>query len=246
MKRLLFAFLLVCSVFLAKADGNIMFEQANALYHSKNYDSAAQLYTQLVENGYHSNDLYYNMGNAFYRAQKVGWAVWSYRKSMKLHCGQNTLDNYRLAKKQIKDPLLVQNEIFFMRWWKSLYSLFTVNTWAVISLISFIVFLLIFFLQTVGKKRIPSFLRWSFLSIFLTGLLLMFVRYYNDINHFEGVLVESARFESKAGGQPDKIPEGSEVVVVNKELDEAYAGKILVQLSDLRQGYILKQRMKRL
>lgn len=246
MKRIIWCFLFVVSALVTKAEGNIMFEQANALYHSKNYDSASKLYTQLVENGYYSDDLYYNMGNAFFKVQKTGWAIWSYRKSMNLHCDENTLDNYRLAKKQIRNPLLVQKQIFFIRWWKSLYSLFTVNLWALLALGSFIVFLLIFYAQVVLKKGIPAFLRWTFLSLFLSALLFMFVRYYNDINHYEGVIVSTTNFESKEGGRIDKIPEGCEVKVLNKAPGDAMADKILIQLSDLRQGYVPKQSMKRL
>lgn len=244
MKRIVCSSLFILSMLVAKADGNIMFEQANALYHSKNYDSAAMMYTQLVESGYSSDDLYYNMGNAFYKAQKVGWAIWSYKKAMQINCNQNAIDNYRLAKLQIKKPILVQKEIFFLRWWKSLYSLFTVNAWAVIALVSFIIFLLIFYMQVVKKNGIPSFLRFTFLSVFLTALLLMFVRYSNEINHYEGVLIDSATFESKAGGQKDRIPEGSEVRVIENELDGDDASKLLVKLSDLREGYIPKNTMK--
>ena len=246
MKKILCSIVLIFSAFWAKADGNIMFEQANALYHSKNYDSAAKLYTQLVENGYTSDDLYYNMGNAFYKAQKIGWAIWSYRKSMKIHCDQNTLDNYRLAKNQIKEPLLEQDEIFFLRWWKSLYTLFTVNAWAWLALFSFVLFMIIFYLQVVKKRGLPNALRYLFLSLFLTALLLMFVRYYNDINHYEGVLIDTASFVSKAGGQVDKLPEGIEVRVMEKEFEGKDNDKILVKLSDLREGYIPKKAMKRL
>ncbi len=86
MKRLIIFFTLIIACASANAEGNIMFEKANALYHSKNYDSSAKLYMQLVQNGYSSDDLYYNMGNAFYQVGKTGWAIWSYRKSMAIKC----------------------------------------------------------------------------------------------------------------------------------------------------------------
>lgn len=244
-KRLIWCFLLVGSSLLAKAEGNIMFEQANALYHSKNYDSAAQLYTQLIQKGYCSDDLYYNTGNAFYKAQKIGWAVWAYRKSMQIHCDKNTLDNYRLAKKEIQNPLLEQKEIFFIRWWRSLYTLFTVNVWAIIALLSFITFLAIFFFQLVKKRNIPSLVRYSFLGLFLISLFMMFIRYHTEANHYEAVLVDATYFEDANSKQQEKIPEGSEIRIVDKE-PATQKGKVLVQLSDLRRGFIAKQAMKRL
>lgn len=247
MKKKLFiiALLISAASFNARAEGNIMFEQANALYHSNNYDSAAKLYTQLVENGFCSDDLYYNMGNAFYRAKKTGWAIWSFRKSMAIDCDSYTLDNYLLAKKQIKKPLLEQKEIFFLRWWRSLYTLFTVNTWSVMALLSFVVFLLLTFLVVVKKKRFNKYLRYSFLALFLSSFLLMFIRYYNACNHYEAVMIDAAYFTQVGGTQTEKIPEGSEVRILDKEPAEK-EGQVKVKLSDLREGFIEKAAMKRL
>ncbi len=229
----------------AQAGGNIMFEQANALYHSKNYDSAAKLYTQLVQNGYCSDDLYYNMGNAFYKAQKIGWAIWSYRKSMQIARRPNTLDNYLLAKKQIKQPLIEQDEIFFVRWWRSLYTLFTVNVWSIIALLGFILFLGVYFFETIKKKRYPKFLRITCLTIFLTAMLFMFVRYHNDVQHYEAVLIDTGLFVSSNDQEKEKIPEGSEVRIIDKN-PNGKVDMLLVQLSDLRQGYLPKKVVKRL
>lgn len=231
------------AVHTARADGNIMFEQANALYHIKNYDSAAKLYTRLVENGFCSDDLYYNMGNAFYRARKVGWAIWSYRKSMAIDCDKYTLDNYRLAKKLIKNPLLEQKEIFFLRWWRSLYSLCTVNVWSIWALLSFVVFLLLTFFKVVKKMRIASFLRYSFLALFLSSFLLMFVRYYNGIHHYEAVMIDAAYFTQEGSTEAEKIPEGSEIRILDKK-PHAKDDLMKVKLSDLREGYIDKVAMK--
>ncbi len=222
-----------------------MFEQANALYHSKNYDSAAKLYTQLAMNGYNSDDLYYNMGNAFYKAQKTGWAVWAYRKSMLIHCTPYARDNYLLAKKQIANPLLIQQEIFFLRWWQSLYKLFSVNVWAIISLLSFVFFLVLFYLQVIQKKRFPLFIKYTFLSIFVTAFFLMFVRYYAEVNYYEAVVITNTTFKPAQSSQTEMIPEGSEVKILSKNPD-GKKDKILIKLSDLREGWIAKKSIKRL
>jgi len=229
----------------AKAGGNVMFEQANALYHSKNYDSAAKLYTQLIQNGYSSDDLYYNMGNAFYKAGKVGWAIWSYRKSMAIQCTKNTLDNYRLAKKQIKNPLLIRKEIFFLHWWQSLYSLLTVNGWAIFALVCFIFFLLHMYFRLVRKKNWSPTVGYLFLILFLLSAFLMFIQYHNKINHYEAVIVERTPFESENVVDKELIPEGSEIIIVDKDPSNK-EGRVLVKLSDLREGFVAKRALKRL
>lgn len=44
--------------FTMQAGNNIMFDKANQLYHNKNYDSAAKLYQQMIQDGYCAADLY--------------------------------------------------------------------------------------------------------------------------------------------------------------------------------------------
>lgn len=245
MKYLITFFAMFTICFSVKAEGNIMFEQANALYHSKNYDSAARLYTQLVQNGYCSDDLYYNMGNAFYKSGKTGWAIWSYKKSMIIRCSKNALDNYRLAKKQIKNPLLEQDEIFFLKWWRGLYSLFTVNGWSIVALISFVIFLLSMFLRLVKKKRFTPLLGYIFLFVFVASILLMMIQYHISVNHYDAVLVESALFQTKDSQYNERLPEGSEISMLNSE-PKGREGQVMVKLSDLREGYIPKETIKRL
>ncbi len=245
LKQLFLLLVFITAGIQSRAEGNVMFEQANALYHSKNYDSAAQLYTQLVQNGYCSDDLYYNMGNAFYKAGKVGWAIWSYRKSMAINCTKNTLDNYRLAKKQIKNPLLEQKEIFFLHWWQSLYSLLTVNGWSVFALISFIIFLVHMYFRLVRKMNLSAMLGYFFLGLFLLSVFLMFIQYYNSINHYEAVVVDRTYFEGEQAQEQERLPEGSEVKIVDKEPGDK-KGQVLVKLSDLREGFVSKQALKKL
>ena len=64
------------------AENNIMFEKANQLYHNKNYDSASVLYQQMIQDGYCHPALYYNAGNAYYRTNQIGMAVWCFKKAL--------------------------------------------------------------------------------------------------------------------------------------------------------------------
>lgn len=70
------------ATFTLQAGNNIMFDKANQLYHNKNYDSAAKLYQQMIDDGYCSSDLFYNTGNAYYRLNKIGLAIWCYEKAI--------------------------------------------------------------------------------------------------------------------------------------------------------------------
>jgi len=76
-------------------------------------------------------------------------------------------------------------------------------------------------------------------------MLFMFVRYHNDVQHYEAVLIDTGLFVSSNDQEKEKIPEGSEVRIIDKN-PNGKVDMLLVQLSDLRQGYLPKKVVKRL
>ena len=56
------------------------FAVANALYENEEYEAAAQLYQQLVDEGYEDSRLQYNLANAYYHSADYGRAILHYRR----------------------------------------------------------------------------------------------------------------------------------------------------------------------
>lgn len=85
MKKILTAlcalFLLVYNVSAAAPVQQQQFEKANLLYKQKQYSEAAGIYQQLIDEGYHQPQLFINAGNAYYKANKTGLAIYNYEKS---------------------------------------------------------------------------------------------------------------------------------------------------------------------
>ena len=46
--------------------------KANSLYQEERFNEAAEIFEQIIFNGYESEDLYYNLGNAYYRMGMLG------------------------------------------------------------------------------------------------------------------------------------------------------------------------------
>lgn len=188
--RWLISFVLVLAAMDLRAHNNLMFDKANQLYHNKLYDSAASLYQQMINDGYCHPDLYYNAGNAYYRSNQVGLSIWCYRKAQLIHGHQNIDDNLALAKRRIKEPVAELKEIFFIRWWQSLYSLFSLNTWAVLALFPFLIGMLIRSLQQLRYQlAVPAFLTKVLFSITVFSLLMTGVRYYLETYRYHGILI---------------------------------------------------------
>src|SRR5262245_10878323 len=59
------------------------FEQANRLYEQGKFAEAAAAYEQLIHSGHRSAALFYNLGNAWFKAGQQGRAIAAYRQAEK-------------------------------------------------------------------------------------------------------------------------------------------------------------------
>ncbi|HEY2388021.1 MAG TPA: BatD family protein [Candidatus Binatia bacterium] len=99
---------------LARADGgaaspNTIFFHGNALYGEERYADAAAEYLRVLAAGLESGPLYFNLGNAYFRAGDVGHAVLAYERALRLMPGDPDLRaNLRFARGTEEDegPLL--------------------------------------------------------------------------------------------------------------------------------------------
>ncbi len=69
-------------------DSKSMMQEANGLYQKNNFSEAAQIYQKLVDEGYEGTALYYNLGNAYYRLNKIGYAILNYERALKAFTGR--------------------------------------------------------------------------------------------------------------------------------------------------------------
>lgn len=68
-----------------------LFQQAGNFYQKGNYRNAAALYQQLADQGYVSGNLYYNLGNSYFKMRQKGLAVLYYQKAKRLIPGDADL-----------------------------------------------------------------------------------------------------------------------------------------------------------
>ncbi len=88
MKNLIYILVLLSQVAFAQSK----FAQANDLYRKGNYTEAATAYEAILAEKKESPELYYNLGNAYYKLDKVAPAIYNYEKALLLN------PNYRDAK----------------------------------------------------------------------------------------------------------------------------------------------------
>jgi tetratricopeptide (TPR) repeat protein len=84
------------------------FNKANEAYNATNYAQAIRLYKTAEELNFTPAALYYNLGNAFYRSGRLGRAIASYRRALRLDPRDPDItENLSIARSQTDDGITV-------------------------------------------------------------------------------------------------------------------------------------------
>lgn len=215
-KKCIILFILFCNTCYVHAGNNIMFDNANTLYRNKQYDTAAKMYLQMIQDGYCDADLYYNAGNAFYKTNQIGWSIWCYEKAIQKRNNKNYSDNLFLAKKKIKNRIPEVEEIFFIKWWHALLNIFTITQWCIIAGVFFWITLLSKLIKSY-YKNVSAIFNLYILSFVITiiALILMGAKQYNETYHHNGIVLYEQNYIEKS--QKINIPEGTQVEFLKKK-----------------------------
>jgi tetratricopeptide (TPR) repeat protein len=121
-----------------------LIEKANQAYNNGSFTEAIDLYQAVVDSGFVSAALFYNLGNAYFKSRDIPSAILYYEKALKLDPkDEQARFNLNIANSQITDKIESVPEMFYMRWWKSFTGLFTPGTWARLSIAFFIALLIL-------------------------------------------------------------------------------------------------------
>ncbi len=150
-----------------------LLEQANEAYINGEYSFAIELYEQVLENQKEAAELYHNLGNAYFKENRLGPAILNYKRALRLSpSDENIRFNLEVARSRIVDRIEPVPLIFYERWWKNFINLQAVDGWAVIGLAFLLLFLgslsMYFFSRRVGIKKLGFSL--SLVFLLTTGL----------------------------------------------------------------------------
>ena len=105
---------LCCSAAAAQAPGPQatvfeLFERGNQLYEAGEFEEAVNLYEEAVERGAVAPELFYNLGNAYYKSGSLGKAVLYYERSLRLAPrDEDARANLTLVQSMLRDRQFVE------------------------------------------------------------------------------------------------------------------------------------------
>lgn len=81
-----------------------LFRQANSLYAEGSYGAAAEVYQTIIDGGFRSAEVYYNLANARYKEGNLGQAVLGYERALRLDgSNRDAVDNLEFVREQLAD-----------------------------------------------------------------------------------------------------------------------------------------------
>ncbi len=132
-------------IFNGAFEPEVAFTRANELYLEGYYEEAIIIYEKIIYSGYHSAALYYNLGNAYYRSNKITPAILNYERARLLSPGdEDIIFNLELARMHVRDRIEELPDFFINRWWKKARDIMSADAWASIAVSTFILTLLFF------------------------------------------------------------------------------------------------------
>ena len=202
--------------------------KGDQLYSDGNYEEAVQTWEELTESGYEAATIYYNLGNAYFKSNKIAPAILNYERA-KILAPHNKDINYNLelARTYVVDRIDELTEVFYLRWYKNIVQRFSSNAWAIITIITFMIFLTLFSVYLYAKKYLSKKIAfWLSVLLFLIWLCVFaFSRSGNKLvtDHNKAIVfspsVTVLSSPDKSGTELFLIHEGTKVTVVD-ELNE--------------------------
>ena len=246
MKKIIFAINIIWmvspSILSAQINVENIFSQANELYNKGSYIEAINNYKEIIKNDFHSAELYYNLGNAYYRLDSIASSVYYYEKALQLNPNdRETIDNLELINKTLVDEIDPITTPLIESILNRVSNIFYFETWGYISIFfSFLIvalFLSYYFANSSRVKRL-TFVLLCISSIFMLVSLINGNKGYNNYINNEYAVIYS--YETDLKTEPNyrsetlfMLHEGTKIQVL-----ENYNNWIKIRLVNGQVGYI--------
>lgn len=225
-------------------------KNADDEYKKGNYQQAIRDYEELLKKG-PSVELYYNLGNAYYRTDNITRAVLNYERALLLSPGDEDIRfNLQMARSKTIDKITPKSEMFFVTWYKSLVNFTSIDGWANTAIISIAIALLLILCYLFGKKiliRKAGFYGAIFFVVLFMSSNIFAYEQRRILTRRTGAIITAASAPLKKTPVANSeyntiIHEGSRVEII----DDTMKDWKLVELEDGREGWIQSSQMERI
>ena len=248
MKKLITILILLFGIAIAQAQEEALFNRATEAYNVGEYQTAVDSYLEILDNGKHSAELYYNLGNAYYKLNQIAPSIYYYEKALLLNPGDAEIsNNLAYAQNMTLDAIDKMPETGLAKIYANFIGLLSFDQWgyaAIIFMILFVVlYIAFYYFRYSSRKRIAFVSSIICLLIAIASVVFAFLQYNKFSSDMPAIVFAS---EVSVKSEPNKrsqeaftLHEGTKVSV----LDELNEWK-KIRLSDGTTGWIPSEDIK--
>lgn len=227
MKRayILLVFVIASIGMMAQSIQDQKFAKANYYYNESRYDTAIIIYERIMEEGFVSAPLLYNIGNTYFKMRNYPMAILYYEKALKLDpTNKEIKQNLAIANALITDKIEPMPVFFLTKWWRNIGNQLSANGWAGASLKLFGLLLILLFVyftaRTRGVRKASFFTSILVIILFVCSLIFAYQKhqYLNEQNEaivmMPTITVKSS--PSSSGVDLFVLHEGTKVEIMDK------------------------------
>lgn len=220
----------------------VKFSKGVEYYTASDYEGALREWLEIYDTGYRSAELAYNIGNAYFKLNNVPGAILFYERARLLRPGSSNINyNLQIARTLVVDKFEEIPELFFVRWFDFLSLILHTNTWALLSILAFIAFLIllsVYIYSSHYKMKVISFWAAVFL-LFISVASLSFTLRNRDLVYDSR---EAIIFAPSVNGKSSPDASGTDLFVLHEGTKVSIEDKVgewfEVKLSDGNKGWI--------
>lgn len=246
---------LICTLFIAIgffafSQNDTKFDQGTEHYKEANYEAAISAWETILEASEHSEALYFNLGNAYFRINQIGPSIYFYEKALLLAPNDTEIkNNLKIAQASTVDIIEPMPKSLVLTWIEKNRQLFNFNGWAKTSILFIcgftFLFILYYFSNSSLKKRILFTGSLLSLCISLVSLLFAFSSYNKVVNSDSAIVFATSTQVRSEPLQRSEISfvlhEGTKV-----KITDTVEGWNRVELADGKEGWMPKDDLKKL
>ena len=237
-----FSFVLMILMLMPLSANAITKQNADDEYAKGNYQQAIKDYQEILKIGV-SSEIYYNLGNAYYRTDNITQALLAYERALQLSPGDNDIRfNLQYARSKTIDKITPETEMFFVTWYNSLVNFTSVDRWAntaIVSIVMALLLILVFlFAPQMWARKSGFYGSAVFLLLFAFANLFAFQQKH-ELETKQGAIVIAPTVNVKktpaaSGTDVFVIHEGTRVDITDRGMKQ-WRG---IKLADGREGWL--------
>ncbi|MES2140435.1 MAG: tetratricopeptide repeat protein [Bacteroidota bacterium] len=140
--------------FVNASTNSLLLDSANSAYSKGDYSKASKLYENILSNGQEAPEVYFNLGNAYYKTNNIAFAILNYERALKLEPDNEDFNfNLKLANQKTEDKIDAAPQLFLNQWKNGLVDLMTEKGWSQLCILLICISLILFAIYITMQKR---------------------------------------------------------------------------------------------